>query len=167
MDERVLEAPGLPAETPAVDLRGSADDGPWLVRPFVPGDLDAMAALDRTATGEDRRHALARFATPESAKVAVGPDGVVGGFIVRAPWGGGATIAPGAEAAIAILDARRRAVGPDRRVRAGILESNAAGLEALARAGFAASWSAPRMIRGEPLHWQPDWIWGQFNHAMG
>ena len=25
----------------------------------------------------------------------------------------------------------------------------------------------PRLVRGEPLDWRPDWIWGQLNHAMG
>ena len=23
------------------------------------------------------------------------------------------------------------------------------------------------MVRGDPLAWHPDWIWGQFNHAIG
>lgn len=164
MHERVLEAPGLPA-APASGT--SSPSNPWRVRAFEPGDLDAIATLDRTATGEDRRHALVRFAAPDSARAAVGPDGAVGGFVIRAPWGGGATIAPTPEAAIAILEARRRASGPEGMVRAGVLETNAAGLEAMARAGFVDSWSAPRMIRGEPLDWRPNWIWGQFNHAMG
>ena len=34
-----------------------------------PDDLDAMATLDRAATGEDRRHLLAAFATPDTARV--------------------------------------------------------------------------------------------------
>jgi hypothetical protein len=29
------------------------------------------------------------------------------------------------------------------------------------------SWNAPRMIRGEPLNWQPERIWGQFAMALG
>ena len=33
--------------------------------------------------------------------------------------------------------------------------------------GWTASWHAPRLVRGEPLLWQPTAIWGQFNHALG
>jgi hypothetical protein len=49
----------------------------------------------------------------------------------------------------------------------GLVEENAAGLAHLGAAGLIPIWSAPRLIRGEPLDWHPDWIWGQFNHAIG
>ena len=125
-----------------------------------------MAALDRAATGEDRRHLLAAFATPETTRVADSEDGPAG-FVIRAPWGGGATVAPRADDALAILRARRLAAGPDRRVRAGILIDNVAGAAALAADGWTEAWRAPRLIRGEALDWRPDHIWGQFNHALG
>jgi GNAT superfamily N-acetyltransferase len=159
---RILEAPGLGSGDPSVAATG--DGG---VRPFAPGDLDAMAALDRGGTGEDRRHILARFATPDSARVLPGPAGTVDAFVVRAPWGGGATVARTLEAAMAIVTERRLKSGPEGRVRVGLLQDNAAGLARLAEAGFTPSWSAPRMVRGDPLAWHPDWIWGQFNHAIG
>ena len=54
-----------------------------------------MTALDGAATGEDRAHLLRAFATPDTARVLDHADGSLGGFVVRAPWGGGATIAPG------------------------------------------------------------------------
>jgi GNAT superfamily N-acetyltransferase len=152
---RILEAPGLGSGDPGVGT--SIDGGAGSVRPFEPGDLDAMAALDRAGTGEERRHILARFASPET----------VDGFVVRAPWGGGATVARTLDAALAIITERRLKSGPDGRVRVGLLQENAAGLTRLAEAGFTASWSAPRMVRGDPLSWHPDWIWGQFNHAIG
>jgi GNAT superfamily N-acetyltransferase len=161
--ERILEAPGL--ATAAVTTAPGEDA--WRVRAFEPPDLDPMAALDRRGTGEDRRHALARFANPGSARVVADATGQIGGFMVRASWGGGATIAPTPGAALALLDARRRATGPTNRVRAGILASNRDGSAALRAAGFEEAWSAPRMIRGAPLDWRPDWIWGRFNHAMG
>lgn len=161
---RILEAPGI--EPPALEIREAR--GPWLVRPFEPADLEPMTALDRTATGEDRTHVLRRFAEPSSARTLIrNAAGVVHGFVVRAPWGGGATVATGIDGALAILDARRRASGPGGRVRVGLLEENAEGLEALGRLGLTPIWSAPRMIRGEPLRWRPEWIWGQFNHAIG
>ncbi len=150
-----LEAPGLP--------HGPGDPR---IRPFHPDDLPAMSALDAAATGEDRRHLLSAFASPASSRVLEGEAGL-DGFVVRAPWGGGATIAPSVEDARAILVARRRAAGPERRVRAGTLLGNEAGLAALRLDGWREAWRAPRLVRGEPLTWQPDAIWGQFNHALG
>lgn len=160
----VLEVPGLPPDGPPMP---GATAWPGRVEAFGPGDLEAVAALDLEATGEDRRHALARFATPESAKVARSEDGALEGFVVRASWGGGATVARSPAAALAILDARRRTAGPDDIVRLGVLDVNQSGLVALEGAGVTASWSAPRMVRGEPLTWRPEWVWGQFNYAMG
>jgi GNAT superfamily N-acetyltransferase len=155
---RTLEAPGL---EPA---GGGPDVG--RIRPFERDDLDAMAALDRRATGEDRREVLTALAGPAETRIVQG-DGGIAGFLVRAPWGGGATIAPRIEDAIAILHARRRASGPDRRVRCGILLENAAGADALEADGWTEAWRAPRLIRGDALTWHPDHVWGQFNHAMG
>ena len=160
----VVEAPGTGADASGVAAGGPADPR---VRPFRPDDLGAMARLDRAATGEDRRHLLLAFATPASATVLDDPAGGIRGFVVRAPWGGGATIAPEPVTALALLEARRRRTGPDRHVRAGVLAENASGLVRLAAAGWTEAWRAPRLVRGAPLAWQPDAIWGQFNHALG
>jgi predicted N-acetyltransferase YhbS len=154
---RILEAPGLDATTDAPDAA---------VRAFGTADLPAVLDLDRAATGEDREHAVRRFASPGTAKV-LEVAGAIRGFVIRAPWGGGATAATNVTDAIRILDARRRASGAAGRVRVGLVEENVAGLAALEAAGLTPIWSAPRLIRGAPLDWQPDWIWGQFNHAMG
>ena len=158
-----LEAPGLPAtDAPADDEQASP-----AVRTFRAADLDALAALDRLATGEDRRHLLAAFAAPETTRVVTDHVDGPAGFVIRAPWGGGATIASGAADALAILRARRSAAGVDRRVRAGILLENDTGARALAADGWTEAWRAPRLIRGDPLEWRPKDIWGQFNHALG
>jgi ribosomal protein S18 acetylase RimI-like enzyme len=151
-----MEAAGLPVGP--VDPR---------IRPFRADDLDAMAAIDAATTGEDRRHLLEAFATPDSTRLLEATTGHLAGFVVRAPWGGGATIAPDADDAMAILEARRRAAGPERRVRAGILRENTEGAARLAAAGWTEAWRAPRLIRGDPLHWEPTAVWGQFNHALG
>jgi len=153
---RIKEAPGLARGRPASR-----------VRPFRPSDLPSMAALDAVTTGEDRRHLLAAFATPETALCVDRPDGSLGGFVVRAPWGGGATIAPDPDDAMAILDARRLVAGPNKRVRAGLLADNKAGLGRLIAAGWTDVWQAPRMIRGPMPDWNPSSIWGQFDHAVG
>lgn len=156
---RTMEAPGL--------APGSADAGGPLVRAYRADDLDAMAALDLAATGEDRGHLLAAFAAPDTTMVVTRADDRPKGFVIRAPWGGGATIAPRPADAIAILRARRLAGGLEKRVRAGILLENESGAAALKADGWTEAWRAPRLIRGEPLVWRPEHVWGQFNHALG
>ena len=153
---RILEAPGLAS--------GAPDPG---IRPFRPSDLPAMIALDGSATGEDRAHLLTALAAADTTRCLEHADGTVSGFVIRAPWGGGATIAPGLDDALVILEARRLAAGPDKRVRAGLLETNLAGLDRLLAAGWTESWQAPRLIRGEMPAWDPNAIWGQFDHAVG
>jgi hypothetical protein len=95
------------------------------------------------------------------------PSGELAAYLIRAPWGGGATVAADPSDALAILDARRRTAGPARRVRAGIVLENREGLDRLRAAGWSEAWRAPRLVRGAPLAWHPTWIWGQFNHALG
>ena len=157
---RILQAVGLPP-TSAAPADGER------VRDFEPADLDAIVALDREGTGEDRGHAIARLATPETTRVAPGTEGGIDGYVIRAPWGGGATVARSPEAALRIVTARRRAAGPDGRVRVGLADENSEGLARLSEVGLRLMWSAPRMIRGEAPPWRPETIWGQFNHAMG
>jgi GNAT superfamily N-acetyltransferase len=160
---------GFAVETSYIILQASGLAGPPVaeIRAFEPTDLDAMLALDAAATGEDRAHLLRAFATADSARVHRRRDGSLGGYVVRAPWGGGATIAPRLEDATAILRARRIASGPDGKVSAGLLAENISGLERLAEEGWTESWRAPRLIRGDPLTWDPTAIWGQFNFAIG
>jgi hypothetical protein len=175
-----MEAPGRRGPSPAN------------VRAFTPGDLATMIALDRQATGEDRSIALGTFSQPATARVLattvidgnepVGrgdPAGrgetpgrgetatAVRGFVVRAPWGGGATVAGRVEDAMTLLQARLVAAGPDRTVRCGIVLDNEAGSAALEADGWTEAWRAPRLIRGAALDWTPTMLWGQFNHAMG
>jgi GNAT superfamily N-acetyltransferase len=161
---RTMEAPGRAgdAEDPA-----TGSDGDRRVRAYAPADLEAMRDLDARATGEDRGHLLEAFATPTTTRIVVDASGRPGGFLVRPPWGGGATIAPVADDALALLDDRRARYPGDRMVRAGVLDTNVAGLERLVQAGWTEAWRAPRLQRGAPLRWTPNAVWGQFNHALG
>jgi GNAT superfamily N-acetyltransferase len=157
-----MEAPG----------RGGAVTTPGTerVRDARPADdLPVLADLDRAATGEDRAHLLRAFVTPATTCVVTAPEDPadVRGFMVRPPWGGGATIAPHPDDAFALLDARRDAYPVDRRIRCGILDMNEAGLARLTADGWTEAWRAPRLQRGAALHWAPTGIWGQFNHALG
>ena len=90
-----------PAETPP-DPR---------LRPFAPRDLEAVLALDRAVTGEDRSAVLRELVEPASTTVALGPDGDVRGYLIRAPWRGGAVIAPDPDDALRLLERRRHATG--------------------------------------------------------
>jgi hypothetical protein len=137
------------------------------IRPFRKADLAAMCQLANSATGEDRTHLLHAFATPKTAQCLDHPDGSLAGFTVRAPWGGGHTIAPVEADGLAILESRRAGRGPNDHVRAGLIEQNETGLARLLETGWTDAWRAPRMTRGEALNWQPTSIWGQFNFAMG
>jgi GNAT superfamily N-acetyltransferase len=164
---RTLEATGLGGGGGPPDIPAATATPDRRVRAWRPADLDGMAALDAAVTGEDRRHLLEAFAAPDGTRVVVGDDDRPLGFVVRAPWGGGATIAPAVEDAMTLLDARRAAYPADRRVRAGIVLENEAGAARLAAAGWTEAWRAPRLVRGAPLTWAPTGIWGQFNHAVG
>jgi len=146
------------------DAAPPPDDG--RVRPYAASDFDAIADLDRRATGEDRASILRGFASPETGLVALRGDGTVGAFVVRASWGGRALVASEPDLALALLDARRRA-SRDKPVMIGIFEDNAAGRARLAEAGWTERQGGPRLIRGEPLDWRPDWIYGQFTGAIG
>src|SRR5688572_29362730 len=147
---RILEAPGLPADEQPSEANGAERTA---VRALAPADFDTVLALDREGTGEDRSQVIGRLANPETARVAIGAGGVIEGFVIRAPWGGGATVARSIDSALAIVGARRVSAGPTGRVRVGILAENDAGLERLHELGFVDQWSAPRMVRGEPLDW--------------
>ncbi len=143
------------------------DAVPEGIRQFAAADVEMAAALDAAATGEDRAHLIAAFAEIPGGLALPRDDGRIAGFCVRAPWGGGATIAPDAAAALTLLRARLASGGPGHRVRAGTLASNETGLALLRADGWSEAWRAPRMQRGEPLAWIPSAIWGQFNHAVG
>ena len=145
----------------------AGDDDESGIRAFAPSDFEAIAGLDGLATGEDRRAVLESLVTPASTLVAAGPDGGVRGFLARSPWRGGALIAPDPDDALRLLDARRRSVGSRGRAGAGLLASNVVGRARLRDAGWVEERGGVRMIRGEPLDWRPDAIWGQFNGALG
>jgi GNAT superfamily N-acetyltransferase len=160
---RTMQAP---AGGDAVTTHGRPADGATpAVRAYRAGDLPSIAALDRTATGEDRSAVLAMLASPDGTRV-LERDGAIAGYVARAPWGGRATIAPRVDDALALLDTRRSTTS-GRPIRCGILLENEAGSAALAERGWVEAWRAPRLVRGDPLEWHPSHIWGQFNHAMG
>jgi GNAT superfamily N-acetyltransferase len=78
-----------------IDGLSAADDpGDPRVRAFASADAEAVLTLDRAVTGEDRSTVIRELVTLASTIVAIGPDGEVRGYLARAPWRGGAVIAP-------------------------------------------------------------------------
>ena len=134
---------------------------------YEPRHHDAILALDAAATGEDRSAVLNDVLGPETTRIVSGPDARPAGFVVRATWGGAALVARQPEAAVRLLDWRRRRAGPDGRVGIGLMAGNEGGRRLLLAAGWTQHGGATRMIRGEPLRWRPQWLWGQFNGAIG
>ena len=128
-----------------------------------------MAALDGRRPARTARHLLAAFAGPDTTRVAR-RDGEVARL--RHPcavgrWRDDRPATP-TTAWRSCAAPRGVAAGPDRRVRAGLLAENDAGRRSASRPtagprpGARRAWSA-----ATPLDWQPDAIWGQFNHAIG
>ena len=153
---RMLEAPGLGDEP--VDPRIRA------VRGRRPPSMAELSA------GRDRRGPCAparAFASPRPDLCPIRDDGALGGFVVRHR---GAVLDDRAthRGCRAILHARRVGRGAEaqspRRAPRG--ERGRARTAARRPAGPNPG-RAPRLIRGEPLDWQPEAIWGQFNHALG
>ena len=154
---------GLPPDDGQDSVR-SSEPG---IRPFEPRDLPAIHALDRMATGEDRRVVLDALVTPASTLVALDPTGGVRGYLARTPWRGGGLIAPDPADALRLLERRRRSTGVSGKAGAGVLASNIRGREALRAAGWHEELGNVRMVRGEALDWHPEAIFGQFNGALG
>jgi GNAT superfamily N-acetyltransferase len=148
-------------------LAADGDEPDGGVRRFTASDLDDAAELDARATGEERRGVLAAMADVEGGLALRSPDGAFEGFVLRAPWGGGATVAASIDAALRLLDARRLRAGPDHLVRVGTPLENTAGMKGLEAAGWRPTWTARRMELGPAVRWQPGCLWGQFNMAIG
>ncbi len=137
------------------------------LRPYTAADRDDVLDLDRYATGEDRSAVLLNLMSPESTWLAIDEADRIRGFLLRAPWRGGALIAHDPADAVRLLELRRRSTGISGKAGAGVLEINTAGRDALRAAGWLEEKGGVRMIRGDPLDWNPDAIWGQLNGALG
>ena len=137
------------------------------LRRFAAADLDGVIALDRFATGEDRAAVLRTLVRPATTTVAVGSGGEIRGYLARAPWRTGAVVAPDPDDALLLLEQRRRATGPAGHALASVLASNETGRARLRTAGWNEELGGLRMLRGEPLDWHPEAIWGLMSGALG
>jgi acetyltransferase (GNAT) family protein/GNAT acetyltransferase-like protein len=160
-----LTGPALPpAGRPAL---GQGPGGPGVVprvRPGRAGDLEAVLALDRAATGEDRRRLLAAL-WPAGGLVA-GDGGSTPGFHLASPWrSGGATVAADPQVGLALLDAARRMGGTE--VALSLPAGNTAAVQALTAAGFREHSRTVRMHLGPPVSWRPTTLFSAHNLFWG
>jgi GNAT superfamily N-acetyltransferase len=137
-------------------------DSTTVLTPMRPGHLEAVLALDREATGEDRGGFIRALAS--SGWVATRDSEVVG-FHLACPWGGGPSIARDGTAGLALLHLapsvwQRPSRGP------GLPEPNAAAVQHLARLGIAPERHVTRMWLGTPPPWRPEMIFGVFNFGV-
>jgi predicted N-acetyltransferase YhbS len=134
------------------------------VRPGQAGDLEAVAALDRAATGEDRRRLLTAL-WPAGGLVATAGGGPLG-FHLPSPWRtGGATIAADPGAGLTLLDAVRAAPGDE--VAISVPTANSTAIDALEAAGFTEVYRTIRMYRGPHVPWDPAALFGAHNLFWG
>lgn len=135
-----------------------------LLRRMAPEDLPSVCELDLRITGEDRSHLLRALAGPGWV---FRDDGEIRGYHLPVPWGGGPLITPEPEAARALTHLARTLAGPKETVRFWLAEENGAGANLMQEMGFERVQRLPRMVRGEPLHWRPEALWGLFSLGKG
>ena len=153
--------PGEPLDAAPVPPAGSS------LRRIVPADLEAIAQLDRLATGEDRRPLIE--ANASGGWLLEGSDSAADlrGYLMPTHRGNGGLIAHRPEDAFCLIDLHRHLIPRDARSWAGLPAENEPGRQLLAGRGSPEWRSFPRMIRGPEPEWKPDMIWGQFSHALG
>jgi GNAT superfamily N-acetyltransferase len=163
----VYERLGFVPETPYRTLTGptlprSPRQAP--VRAAQAADLEAVLALDRAATGEDRRRLLTALWPTGGLVAAV--DGRPAGYHLASPWRtGGATIAADPGTGLALLDAVRATAGEE--VAISVPTGNTAAAEFLEAAGFSEVYRTIRMYRGPRVGWDPAALFGAHNLFWG
>jgi ribosomal protein S18 acetylase RimI-like enzyme len=143
-----------PDDLAALDRSGS-DGGlqrPPQVRELKPDDLGAVAALDRTAFGDDRSRMLGLlFGRAERAFVVAGSDGLAGyAMVVHTDRGlrCGPCVAADARAAEELLRAALATAAAGEGITLGVPGPNPEARSILERLGFEPTASSLRMIRG-------------------
>lgn len=135
------------------------------VRALEPRDHDAVRALDRAATGEDRGSVFSAMNGALPGLV-VERAGRVAGSAVRSPWGlGPSVVASDREAGVALLSVLRRVPGAPLTVS--LPDANADAVRALRAWGFQAINQATRMRLGPAPEFAPARVFGMFNLFWG
>ena len=165
MGRPLYERLGFVAEGAATAWRGTAGAiGPGVtVRRLSEDDRQALAALDRVATGEDRSNLL--DALHPLLGVGVDRAGALVGWAAKAPYGAGIAIcAADGEGGAALMAAAAGGAAPATLV---VPDANPAANANLRRWGFRAANAGERMRLGPPVAWRPQCQFGLFNLFWG
>ena len=160
----VYERVGFVAEAPARAWRGTPPGpAPEGIRRLRPADRDALLALDRAATGEDRRPVFDQLQA--LLGIALECDGEIRGFALHTPWGAGpGVVAADAEAGVAVL--RGLSLEPQP-LTITAPDDNELVARTLSGWGFHPVNSALRMRFGDPVAHDPARMFGLFNLFWG
>jgi GNAT superfamily N-acetyltransferase len=158
----IWEAPALEEGAPLPEPPAGS-----ILRPISEADIDSICALDRMATGEDRRGILAPLAS-RGWLVAGEDPGSVRGFLISIQPHNGALVAADTASGLCLLDVlRREAAGKVANASAAILRGDVARAAELQRLGYTRSFETARMVRGPSIDWQPEMIWNHLSFAFG
>jgi len=142
------------------------------LRAMTGADADRVGALDRRATGEDRRGLLRELT--DSTWLLETDDGEEPlGFLAQAHPESGTIVAPDPDDAAILLDLlRKRVHGIGEVARAALVRPNDGEVSPTARAllagrGWQPRFETPRMLRGPSIEWDPSLIWGVLGFAFG
>jgi len=143
-----------------------------ILRPMTPADVDAACALDRRATGEDRRGVIATLAG--SGWVLMDSEGVAAsggkmrGFLVSILADSATVIAPDVDDAAVLLEQLRwLGRGKVKTVKAAVPDIHEAGWRGLEERGWSPTFQTPRMLRGATIDWDPTMIWSILSFGFG
>jgi len=165
MGRRVYERAGFVAEAPARAWRGTPPPpAPDDARRLRPADREAILALDRAATAEDRSAVLDRL--PALLGLGLeGPSGSLQAYALNTPWGAGpAVVAEDFDSGIEML--RALALEPQP-VTITVPDDNVGVARVLADWGFQPVNTALRMRHGPPVGHDPSRMFGLFNLFFG
>jgi GNAT superfamily N-acetyltransferase len=169
----VYEKFGFVAEYQLARWQGTAAGGEIApgVDPVTPQQIEAVCALDRRATGTDRRRLIARLheEQPAAMRVSAGNEGIRGYMSLR-PGSRATQIGP-----VVALDARAGRVLCDaaaclcagQPVFVDIPSENHPATEWAESTGLSVQRPLTRMRRGEPVLDQPMQLWGGFGPEKG
>jgi GNAT superfamily N-acetyltransferase len=140
-----------------------------VLRRMSAADLDLACALDRRATGEDRRALIGSLVETGWALVnAAEPDTGVCGFLVSILPESGTLIASEIDDAVCLLDQLRHlGRGRTKAVRAVVPLVHESGWRGLQERGWNPTLQTPRMLRGEGIAWDPTLVWSILSFAFG
>ncbi|MDQ3935015.1 MAG: GNAT family N-acetyltransferase [Actinomycetota bacterium] len=164
----LYERLGFVAETEFAELRGGGALAPPREAPRIraaePDDLEAVLALDRESTGEDRRRLIGAL-WPHGALVAEHESRPIGFALPQRRSSAGAVVAADPVAGQALLAAAIEERGEP--VRVGVPTGHADALALLEGAGYSEALRTTRMHRGEAPGWSPERIFATFNLYWG